>query len=284
MAQMSSSSSSEEVMRKRLKPNPSPSQVLDAIRSVYHVNPEQDVKILASLESYDDCNYCVELNGSKYLAKIYNGVETANYLRYLNQDKDGSSRPSAIHLYSCIFTHLLQYDTVKTSIPLQIPRKDKEGEDHPLQGDFVSIHSMPVTSQEDSPSQVALCLLSWVEGYTMSSKRINVETLAQAGQYLGNVCLAMDHLPEYGQKAAMRYHAWDTRNTLDLEPFVQYITTEDRRSLVMSVLDAFRKELVEPKVDFRKGVLQGDFNDANILLDQDGNVDGVIDFGDSTYR
>jgi Ser/Thr protein kinase RdoA (MazF antagonist) len=278
------SSSNDEVLRKRLKPNPSASQVLDAIRCVYDVNPEQDVKILASLESYDDCNYCVELNGIKYLAKIYNGVETANYLRYINQENKSSSRPSAIHLYSSIFTHLQKYDAVKTSVPLQIPKKENQDEDHPLHGDFVSIHSMPVTSQEDSPSQVALCLLSWVEGTTMSSKDINIETLAQAGQYLAKVCLAMDDLPEYGKAAAMRYHAWDTRNTLDLEPFVRYITTDTRKSLVKSVLDAFRKELMETKVEFRMGVLQGDFNDANIILDQEGNVDGVIDFGDSTYR
>lgn len=284
MVTMSSSSSNDEVMRKRLKPNPSAFQVLDAIRSVYNVNPEQDVKILASLESYDDCNYCVELNGVKYLAKFYNGVETTNYLRYLKQDNKSSSSPSAIHLYSSIFTHLQQYDAVKTSVPLQIPKREDEEEDLHCHGDFVSIHSLPVTSQEDSPSQIALCLLSWVEGSTMSSKHINIETLAQAGQYLAKVCHAMDALPEYGKTAAMRYHAWDTRNTLDLEPFVRYITTDSRRSLVMSVLDAFRKELVESKVEFRMGVLQGDFNDANIILDQDGNVDGVIDFGDSTYR
>ena len=38
---------------------------------------------------------------------------------------------------------------------------------------------------------------------------------------------------------------------------------------------------------FRWGVLQSDFNDANVILENEGGgggVAGVIDFGDSVYR
>lgn len=37
---------------------------------------------------------------------------------------------------------------------------------------------------------------------------------------------------------------------------------------------------------FRRGVLMGDWNDANILVapDEPERVVGAIDFGDSTYR
>lgn len=273
-----SSSSEDEVMRKLLKPKPSPSQVLSAIQSVYQLNADE-VKLIASLESYDDCNYCVELNGVKYLAKLYNGVETANFMKYSQEGVNNTDqRPSAIHLYSSIFTHLQKYDGIKTSAPLRIP------DDSNNIYEYFSIHSLPVTSKEHSPSPVALCLLSWVEGIPMSSKRIGIEALVQAGIYLGKLCHALDGTTGFAQNAAKRYHAWDTRNTLDLEPFVPYISTDKRRALVLSVLSAFRKELVEPCVEFRMGILHGDFNDANILLDPDGNVDGVIDFGDSTYR
>lgn len=81
------------------------------------------------------------------------------------------------------------------------------------------------------------------------------------------------------------------RNTLDLRSFTIYIADEDRKALVTSVLDAFRdtfgdtssSEAAPAKVDFPMGILQGDFNDANIIMDA-GRVSGVIDFGDSVYR
>lgn len=120
-----------------------------------------------------------------------------------------------------------------------------------------------------------------------SVNSLPIETLVQAGTYLAKVCTALDDLTNkdaIAKKTADRYHAWDGRNTLDVQNFVHCIEDEKRRGMVQSVLDAFRSELTEgenrPK--FRMGILQGDFNDANILLDAGGNVSGVIDFGDTT--
>ena len=47
--------------------------------------------------------------------------------------------------------------------------------------------------------------------------------------------------------------------------------------MVQGVLDDFKRELVDSptKPDFRMGILQGDFNDANIILNDAGNVSGV---------
>ena len=75
--------------------------------------------------------------------------------------------------------------------------------------------------------------------------------------------------------------------TADLRKFVHCIHNDKRRSLVESVLDAFQTELVESGIaaeHFRKSINHGDFNDANILIDHDLNVCGVLDFGDSTER
>lgn len=86
--------------------------------------------------------------------------------------------------------------------------------------------------------------------------------------------------------AARRYHQWDGKNTADLRKFTGCIQNDRRRGLIESILDAFEKQIKEPGVDrlFRTGVNHGDFNDANILLDNEFRVVGVIDFGDSTER
>lgn len=286
----SSSSQNDEELRKCLKPNPSNDEVIQAIRETYK---SSQVTIVKELESYDDRNYLVLVDGTKYLAKVYNGVESGKYIASKDgqssddvDDGDGSSSSkilSSIHLLSFIFQHLNQPKfNVTTSSPLPIPGMDNSP--------FVSLHVFPVTSQSHSPTKLALQLLTWVEGSTMSaSPTLPIETIADAGRYLGKVCMALDDLTssnEEASKAADRYHAWDGRNTLDLEKFVHCIKNEQRRDLVQSVLSAFKSDLVESGdiPSFRKGILQGDFNDANIILDETKNVAGVIDFGDTTLR
>jgi Ser/Thr protein kinase RdoA (MazF antagonist) len=86
--------------------------------------------------------------------------------------------------------------------------------------------------------------------------------------------------------AARRFHQWDGKNTSDLRPFCKYIDDEKRRALVLSIIDAFQQEIIDSNdaTEFRIGVIHGDFNDANILLNDDLTANGVIDFGDSVER
>lgn len=82
---------------------------------------------------------------------------------------------------------------------------------------------------------------------------------------------------------ANRYHQWDTKNTSDLRDYVHHIEDPKRRGMIESVIQAFEDTLIKSGVaeQFRKGVNHGDFNDANILVDNSMKVCGAIDFGDS---
>ena len=65
---------SDEEMRKLLKPCPDDEQVLDILQQNFA--PEgTSVKIIKALDSYDDCNYQVEIGTVQYLLKIHNGGE-----------------------------------------------------------------------------------------------------------------------------------------------------------------------------------------------------------------
>ena len=115
----------------------------------------------------------------------------------------------------------------------------------------------------------------------MAYSNLTPDTLMTAGGYLGKI---VDRLDSYEHPSSIRHHAWDSRQTAGLRPYVKYIQTPERQALINSVIDRFEKEVSPESDNFRWGVLQSDFNDANIIMDDKGAVAGVIDFGDSVYR
>jgi hypothetical protein len=136
-------------------------------------------------------------------------------------------------------------------------------------------------------------------------KLLPLECLADAGRQLGKINRALDRLypvvsyetgvtqpPNADSldgsllEAARRFHQWDGKNTAELGKFTHCIVDAKRRLLVESVIDTFCSTLLESGVskEFRKGVIHGDYNDANILMGNDFHVTGVIDFGDSVER
>lgn len=272
---------SDEEMRKLLKPNTTDEEVLAVLSKSY---PTMKLVIVKELDSYDDKNYLVvdtANDETKYLAKVHNGVES---LDYINKHSSSLSHTSVIDLQNAIFSHIYSVEGVTTSAPIP-PTHDAED------GAVISLHDLPVMSLDHSPSKLVVRLLTWVPGVPLSSvpsTSLTVESLADAGAYLGKLRRALDDLAETDPdavQASKRYHVWDGRNTLDLTNFTKYIADEVRRGLVVSVLDAFRDTFGEDgsKVDFPTGILMGDYNDANILIDG-GKVSGVIDFGDSVHR
>ena len=303
------------------------------------------MRIRKELDSYDDRNYLIKIktqeesgngtgngtdNGTdavvtvtvtKYLCKVYNGVEPAEYIECSKDENvyrdDKDKALSSLHLYSRIWNHVNQSKygvTTSSPIPIPVPIPNNNNNTSEV---HASIHELPVTSKSHSPAKLVLQLLQWVEGRTLESVSasasasansllpvpIPIETFVQVGTYLAKICTALDdltHEDAIAKKTADRYHAWDGRNILDVQDLVHCIEDEKRRGMVQSVLDAFRLELMdmEEKDDddeegenenihspkFRMGILHGDFHGANILLDGDGNVSGVIDFGDTTLR
>jgi Ser/Thr protein kinase RdoA (MazF antagonist) len=70
-----------------------------------------------------------------------------------------------------------------------------------------------------------------------------------------------------------------------LASFYEYLEEPWRLDLVRGVVSDFENVVVPVSAELRTGLLQADFNDANIIIrcDEDGSPHpaGVIDFGDS---
>ena len=285
----SNSNSEEEILRKKLKPNPTVEQVLDVVRTHFCDGKEDvDIKLKKELESYDDRNLWITVDGVDYVAKVHNGVESRDLIQYLKDDHatgdnaEEDYRKSAIHLQNSIMTHLNDCGII-TNKP-QKPKPTEKGNTLP-----VAVVSLPVHSSEDSPTPLVVRLLGWVGGRPMSSfQMLPIEGLADAGRFLGGLSVALSSLPNADRlDAAKRYHQWDGKNTADLRNFVKYVNDDRKRSIVESIIDAFQTDILDNKVgetSFEKSLIHGDFNDANFLLDDDFRVSGVIDFGDSVER
>ena len=288
---------SDEAMRKLLKPDPTKEQVIEILQLFYATkDTNSNVIIKKELDSYDDKNYWVNIDGTDYLAKIHNGVESKDLLDHCGHGHHGHGAKnhdiskSVIYLQNRMMDHLSQQG-VTTSQP-QIPNiEDVVGEplvDKIAKSVQAIVRPLPVLSKTHSPCRLVVRLMSWVPGRPMESvPLLPLESIADSGRFLGKMQLALakiDPIPD----AAKRYHQWDGKNTADLKQFVSCIQDTNRRAMVESVITTFEKELVGEtgvaKNMFPTALIHGDFNDANILLNDDLFVSGVIDFGDSVER
>jgi Ser/Thr protein kinase RdoA (MazF antagonist) len=161
-----------------------------------------------------------------------------------------------------------------------------------LNGEFITWAELPL--RDGKMKRHAVRLLAWVSGGCMVSADVNLTLLYKAGQYLGRVRQAMDGVDHPGFH---REHFWDINSTSGILQFVHCIQDADARKVVEGVVAEFNAELAplakETKetledggacVQLRWGVLMADFNDANIIVNEDAtDVSGVIDFGDSLY-
>ena len=72
-----------------------------------------------------------------------------------------------------------------------------------------------------------------------------------------------------------------------LPSFYQYLDEPWRKDLIAGVVGDFEGAVLPASSGFRMGLLQADFNDANIIIarGEDGSAKpgGVIDFGDSVH-
>jgi Ser/Thr protein kinase RdoA (MazF antagonist) len=337
----------EEQARKLLKPAPTDEQILALLGT--HYSQYSDVKIVRQLDSYDDVNYQVELDGTNYLLKIHNGVESLNYIA-TSGNNFYANMTSVIQLQTAIL-ELCREHGLPVNEPIR-PTPDSSSDATTIPNDKkcpVCVVKLPVVDHGRS-CDLVVRLLSWLRGRPMSNVNLlPLESLADAGRFLGRLDKVLDHINEAALRGhtlakvesnaslvleqqgadstaspkakraratcssldhlradlgtlqeqatntvldvgllipANRFHQWDTKHTLQLRKFVTHIPNEKRQGLVTSVIDAFQTQLVDTGVaaQFRTGVIHGDFNDANTLVNEEMAVCGAIDFGDSVCR
>lgn len=201
---------SDEERRKLLKPAPTEEQLLQLLKDNYCEEEKKDddsaCKLIQQLDSYDDVNWKVKIDGKPYLLKIHNGVESEDFLEQTNEDSSIADKAainggcfyrkghmkSIIHLQNAMQELLSQHGLV-TTMPVR-PLKGRTS-DEKEKGSPALVASLPVTSSKHSPRQLVVRLLTWVSGKPLSSVQVySLEVLADAGRFLGLIDKTLDNI------------------------------------------------------------------------------------------
>ncbi|HJQ49004.1 MAG TPA: aminotransferase class III-fold pyridoxal phosphate-dependent enzyme [Gaiellaceae bacterium] len=94
------------------------------------------------------------------------------------------------------------------------------------------------------------------------------------------LCLA---LRAFFHPAAGRELLWNVRATPRLRPLLEEIESPERRALVARALDRFEERVLPEWPRLRAQVVHGDFNLDNLVLDEQGRLAGILDFGDCCH-
>lgn len=249
-----------------------------------------DVIVIRELDSYDDRNYqiegiCKDTEGNAvkqfYTLKIHNGVESGNPTLLDAQNQ------------ALLLLH-------KNGIQCPYPKAT-------LDGNTIGYSNLSMLN--GCTKRLAVRLLHWIPGKPLVALEPDVELLEKAGKYLAQVDKIMHNFQHQG---VYRTYIWDLQQTEMIIKFTSAVTDPKRRELIEKVVKEFQ-DTVKPlapvskqnqfkdkeqincnKVNtseirtidsgkLRMGVIQGDFNDANIIISDSRDIAGIIDFGDISY-
>jgi len=122
-------------------------------------------------------------------------------------------------------------------------------------------------------------MLSFLPGATLACTQPHTtELLASLGRLLGQMDLA---LLDFSHPATRRFLKWDLARSNWARDYLGHIPDPARKALAKKFLNLFEEEAVPRFPHLRKGVIYGDANDHNALVDPATmRVISVIDFGD----
>lgn len=225
------------------QPQFSGAEVLDRLRLDYGLSAE-----LSPLVSERDQNFRVDAGGQSYVLKISNLAEDRAFLK----------------LQTAVLTHLQLADPT-LAVPRVVPALDGSA----------------VVSWQGSAGTHAVRLLSYLPGRLLSTVSKSSATLASLGAFMGRLSRA---LKGFGHPAAHRQgFLWNLDEVLKLQPWLADIATEGDRAIATRLLARYQSRTAPRLPRLRAAVLHQDANDNNLLVDADGEVCGLIDFGDMSF-
>ena len=120
-------------------------------------------------------------------------------------------------------------------------------------------------------------LLEWLPGRLLHTKPIkSKDVLCNLGRALGQVDAA---LSTFDHPAASRELKWDLSRAAWIADYLHHIADAARRRMISRVLMLHDNRGKGSWTEIRRGVIHGDANDHNILVDGD-SITGLLDFGD----
>jgi 4-aminobutyrate aminotransferase-like enzyme/Ser/Thr protein kinase RdoA (MazF antagonist) len=123
-------------------------------------------------------------------------------------------------------------------------------------------------------------LLPFMPGRTAAPSELGERAIRGIGEVVGRIGLA---LRGFFHPAAGRLIWWDQKHLSDLARLAPTVEDQGRRDLLDRVLMRFEQRVMPAFPTLRAQVIHNDITLDNLLLDVDGAVTGIIDFGDMAH-
>jgi Ser/Thr protein kinase RdoA (MazF antagonist) len=133
-----------------------------------------------------------------------------------------------------------------------------------------------VIQSEDGP-EICLRVVSWLNGELLSDVEVTPQIAERFGKRLAELNVALESFSHDGEAQTL---LWDSQRAGELRGLLGHVNDKAVRESVEGVLDDFDNRVQPVLANLPQQVIHNDANDDNILLDVNGDVSGIIDFGD----
>jgi Ser/Thr protein kinase RdoA (MazF antagonist) len=121
-------------------------------------------------------------------------------------------------------------------------------------------------------------VVHYLPGLLLNDVSHHKSILHELGSFLGNLSLIMS---SFNHSAAHRNFPWDIAQTDFIETHKHYVS--EHEEIIDHFVKLYKKNVLISDASLRKAVIHNDCNDHNILVNNNGDMIGIIDFGDMVY-
>uniref|UniRef100_A0A182QZM0 Hydroxylysine kinase n=1 Tax=Anopheles farauti TaxID=69004 RepID=A0A182QZM0_9DIPT len=221
---------------------------------------------MCELDSYDDRNFMIQAD-SYVKNPILKSINTSGYVMKIANSLD-SNDESFFHAQNEIMLHLSKCG-IKCPVPVQN-----------IHGNYHSMENL-------GDSKHVVRLLEYIPGKVFHGVPHPDSLFYQAGQFIARIDSALKSVNK--ELVMSRQSIWMLENFPKLKDFLYVIKDEHQKDIVEQVLDAFQRRIVPNFSEYEQGVIYGDFNEHNVIVNKkqsnskEYEITGIIDFGDVCY-
>lgn len=129
----------------------------------------------------------------------------------------------------------------------------------------------------DDGSTICLRIVTFLDGRLLEDCVPSPAIARQLGRRLAELDMALKDFSHAGDSQVL---LWDTQRAGELRSLLTHVEDDAMRQQLESVLDVFEQHVIPALPGLPRQVIHNDAHNENILIGDDGDIAGIIDFGD----
>ena len=227
-----------------LPPTFTKSEIKKIVYDIFGLKVE--VKVLDS--DRDQNFYLYNSEGDRFVIKIYNSNESIDII---------NMQTNVLHHFQSNGSKLIETPIIINTI---------EGES--------------IGRIKKNNTEYILRLVSYINGNQLKDIDEQYISYYQLGLFIGNLTLVLE---SFSDPNAVRIFPWDIGNIDFLYKNFDMFNGEKEKRIISYFMKEYEKNIIPIKKLLRKSIIHNDCNDHNIIVKNDKEIYGIIDFGDMVH-